>query len=144
MSTTTATGATGQTLKCLIVTPERTILDTQAEFVAVPLFDGELGVLPDRAPLIGRLGSGELRTRSGGQVHRYFIDGGFAQLRGNVLTILTSRAIAAPDIDRQAAAAELETSRARPARGESEQNEKAKAVARARAQLRLAERSARN
>ena len=144
MSTTTAAGASGQTLKCLIVTPERTILDTQADFVALPLYDGELGILPGRAPLIGRLGSGELRTRSGGQVQRYFIDGGFAQLRANVLTILTSRAIPAPEINKQAAASELEAAQARPARGDAEQAEKAKALDRARAQLRLAETPARS
>ena len=33
------------------------------DFVALPLFDGELGVMPGRAPLIGRLGFGELRTK---------------------------------------------------------------------------------
>ena len=38
-------------------------LETTAEFVALPLYDGEIGILPGRAPLIGRLGYGELRTR---------------------------------------------------------------------------------
>ena len=53
-------------LQCVVVTPERTLFDEVVEFVALPLYDGELGVLPGRAPLIGRLGFGELRIRDGG------------------------------------------------------------------------------
>src|SRR5580692_12964703 len=90
-------------LHCVVVTPERALLDEPADFVALPLFDGELGVMPGRAPLIGRLGFGELRTKSGSDVHRYFVDGGFAQVRNNVVTVLTQRAIPAPQIDVTAA-----------------------------------------
>src|SRR3974390_2959265 len=80
-------------------TPEKTLFDEGVDFVALPLFDGELGVLPGRAPLIGRLGYGELRTRRGGAVHRYFVDGGFAQVRADVVTILTGRAIRAEELN---------------------------------------------
>ncbi len=38
------------TLQCVVVTPERTLLDEPVQFVALPLHDGELGVLPGRAP----------------------------------------------------------------------------------------------
>jgi F-type H+-transporting ATPase subunit epsilon len=48
-----------------VVTPEATLLETPAQFVALPLFDGELGVLPGRSPFIGRLGYGELRVVEG-------------------------------------------------------------------------------
>ena len=48
----------------VVVTPERTLFDELVEFVALPLFDGELGILPGRSPMIGRLGFGELRTRA--------------------------------------------------------------------------------
>ena len=53
--------STDRHLKCVVVTPERACLDEVADFVALPMFDGELGVLPGRAALIGRLGYGELR-----------------------------------------------------------------------------------
>ena len=52
----------GRQLKVVIVTPERAVLDAQAEFIVLPMVDGELGVLPQHAPLIGRLGKGELRS----------------------------------------------------------------------------------
>src|SRR5437763_10679359 len=82
-------------LHCVVVTPERTLFDEAVDSVILPLFDGELGVLPGRSPLIGRLGFGELRTRTGGAVRRYFVDGGFAQVRDDVVTVLTNRAIPA-------------------------------------------------
>src|SRR5580658_3474316 len=97
-----------RSLHCIVVTPERALLDEQAEFVAVPLYDGELGVLPGRAPLIGRLGYGELRLRRGGATQRFFIDGGFVQVRDNVITILTSRAVRAEDINPAAVERALE------------------------------------
>src|SRR5262249_1605994 len=65
-------------LRCVVVTPERALVDAAFDFVALPMYDGELGVLPGRAPLIGRLGPGELRTRHGNETNRYFVDGGFA------------------------------------------------------------------
>jgi F-type H+-transporting ATPase subunit epsilon len=127
----------GGRIECVVVTPERTLFDELVEFVALPLYDGELGILPGRTPLIGRLGYGELRTRNAGETRRYFVDGGFAQVRDDVVTILTNRAIPAARIDTAAAASELEAAQARVATSELEQAEKARAIARARAQVRL-------
>ncbi len=89
---------TDKQLQCVVVTPERGVIDEIVDFVALPMLDGELGVLPGRAPLIGRLGFGELRTVSGRTTHSYYIDGGFAQIRANVVTVLTSKAMAAEEI----------------------------------------------
>jgi F-type H+-transporting ATPase subunit epsilon len=127
----------GDRIQCVVVTPERTLFDEAVEFVALPLYDGELGVLPGRSPLIARLGYGELRTKVHGTPHRYFVDGGFAQVRDDVVTVLTGRAIPAAKIDTEAAARELEAAQARRATTDTEQAEKARAVARARAQLRV-------
>ena len=63
------TGAGHKQLQVVVVTPEKTLLDETVDFVALPLYDGELGVLPGRAPLIGRLGYGELRTKQEETVH---------------------------------------------------------------------------
>jgi F-type H+-transporting ATPase subunit epsilon len=124
-------------LHCVVVTPERALLDEQAEFIALPLYDGELGVLPGRAPLIGRLGYGELRIRRGSGTQRFFIDGGFAQVRDNVVTVLTSHAVKAEDIDPAAVERALEESR-QPAPTPEAQNARLKAQERARSQLRVA------
>lgn len=127
----------GDLVRCVVVTPERTLFDQLVEFVALPLYDGELGILPGRSPLIGRLGYGELRTKQHGATKRYFIDGGFAQVRDDVVTVLTDRATPAESIDTGAAARELERAKMAKATGEAEQVEKARAVDRARAQVRV-------
>src|SRR5437588_10549563 len=97
------TNPTNKSLRCIVVTPEKAVLDETCGFVALPMFDGELGVLPGRRPLIGRLGFGELRTVHGKTVHRYYIDGGFVQIRKNTITVLTSKAVKAEDIKTSAA-----------------------------------------
>ena len=125
-----------QSLQCVVVTPERAVLDEAVDFVAMPMYDGELGVLPGRAPLIGRLGFGELRTIKAGHTNRYYIDGGFAQIRDNVVTILTSKAVKAEEINAQAAEQALASTQAVAA--PQEQEERLKNQERARAQLRVA------
>lgn len=101
-----------EALHCLVITPERTVVDERADFIALPLYDGELGVLPGRAPLVGRLGFGELRLRRGEEVWRYYVDGGFVQIKHNTVTLLTARAIPASELD--ASALEVELSRPLP------------------------------
>src|SRR5262245_10971782 len=94
------THTTADKLQCIVVTPEATELETPADFVALPLYDGEVGIAPGRAPLIGRLGYGELRVRYKDELIRYYVDGGFVQVADNVVSVLTNRAILASVLDR--------------------------------------------
>lgn len=124
-------------LKCVVVTPEKAVLDEHADFVALPMYDGELGVAHNRLPLIGRLGYGELRLTRGERTERYYIDGGFVQVRNNVITVLTSKAIPAKDIKVDAARDALRAPAASTTAQAQEEHRKSQA--RARAQLRVAE-----
>ena len=130
------TTTTSKSLQCVVVTPEKAVLEATVDFVALPMYDGELGVLPGRAPLIGRLGYGELRTRHGTETRRFFVDGGFAQVRENVVTVLTPRAQKAEEIDTARATQVLEASQA-PATSPEAQTARTRAQERARAQLAL-------
>jgi F-type H+-transporting ATPase subunit epsilon len=125
-----------QPLHCVVVTPERALVDATADFVALPMYDGELGVLPGRAPLIGRLGYGELRIRHGQETRRFFVDGGFAQVRANTVTVLTARALKAEEIN--TAEAERALHETQPAATPEAQEARYKGQERARAQLRVA------
>jgi F-type H+-transporting ATPase subunit epsilon len=127
-------------LQCVVVTPEHALLDEPADFVALPMYDGELGVLPGRAPLIGRLGFGELRVNKGSQTQRFYVDGGFAQVRADVVTVLTGKALPAAEVSQEAAARALETA-LKPATGDA-LDAQLKQQARARAQLRVAKHAA--
>lgn len=129
----------GKQLQCVVVTPEKAVLDEPAEFVALPMFDGELGVLPGRAPLIGRLGPGELRVQQRGAAKRLFVDGGFAQVRSDVVTVLTPRATPAEQIDPQVARQDLTAAQAVTPKTPEDAAARRHAEERARAMLRIAE-----
>ncbi|MCL4109591.1 UNVERIFIED_CONTAM: hypothetical protein GTU68_049184 [Idotea baltica] len=86
-------------LRLVLVTPEKTLLDEPIESLRFPLFDGQIGVLPGRTPMVGRLGYGELRIRRAGSEEVYYIDGGFAQIKGGVVSLLTNRALPQSEID---------------------------------------------
>ena len=130
-------------VRCVIVTPERAVLDAVCDMVILPLYDGELGVLAGRAPFVGQLGPGELRLKTGEVSARFFVDGGFAQVRANTVTVLTPRAVKASEVTAakaaeataQAARAEAE---ALTATDEVSRTNRAKALDRARGMAKVA------
>ena len=128
-------------LQCIVVTPETTVLDETSRFVALPLFDGEIGIAPARSPMIGRLGCGEMRITRGDSVDRYYVDGGFVEVLGNVVSILTNRAIPAADLDAAVAEEQLATARNRPANTPELMAIRDRAVLQSRAQVRVARRA---
>lgn len=87
-----------KTLKFVVVTPEKQVLEETADSIVIPMHDGELGILPDRAPLMCELGIGQMRYQKAGRTHRLYIDGGFAQVLGNHVTVLTEHAAPAEEI----------------------------------------------
>lgn len=132
--------STGQ-LQCVVVTPEATVVDQAADFIALPLYDGELGVAPLHSPMIGRLGYGELRIESGGQTNAYYVDGGFVQVANDVVSILTNRALKAEQVDAQAADERLQAAFQRPAHTDELAMIRDRQIAQSRAQLRVARRA---
>jgi F-type H+-transporting ATPase subunit epsilon len=129
--------AEAKSIQCVVVTPERAVLDERCSFIAIPLYDGELGVAPGRLPLIGRLGFGELRLVTAAGTQRYYIDGGFVQTRDNTVTILTPRAVKAEDIKIPAVEETLKAAQ-KPTASEEAIEASLKTQERARAQLRIA------
>jgi F-type H+-transporting ATPase subunit epsilon len=129
------------TLHCIVVTPEQTALDQEAEFVALPLFDGEIGIAANHSPLIGRLGYGEMRVKAGGTTKTLYVDGGFVEVAANVVSVLTNRAVPASKVDGAAAELQLADAIRHPA-GTAEQLEiRDRQIAQARAQIRVARRA---
>lgn len=110
--------ATAKTFHCSVITPERAVLETEATFVAFPAHDGEVGILHDRAPLLYRMGIGELRVESPEGNHVLFVAGGFAQMVDNRLTLLTEQAKRIEEIDPAAVERALAEAHAMPAVGD--------------------------
>ncbi len=128
-------------MQCIVVTPEKTVRDAAADFVAVPLYDGELGVGINHSPLLGRLGSGEMRITREDRVERYYVEGGFVEVKDNVVSLLTQRAVPAETLNVVAAMEQLDAARNRPANTPELMKIRDRAVSQARAQLRVAQRS---
>ena len=125
-------------LNVIVVTPETTVLEKSAEFVALPLFDGEIGIAPGHSPMIGRLGYGELRIRTGGSTETLYVDGGFVQVANNIVSVLTNRALPAEALDAQVAADQLASARNRKANTDELLAIRDRLESQARAQLRVA------
>lgn len=125
-------------LQVVVVTPECTAIDQQADSVTVTMMDGEAGILAGHAPMIGRLAPGELRFVSGGKSNSFYVDGGFVQVAENVVSILTGRAVPVNQIDRVAAEQLLEKTQIAASDKAELVEIKNKTIAQARAQIRLA------
>jgi F-type H+-transporting ATPase subunit epsilon len=128
-------------IQLVIVTPEKTTLDQQVDAVVVPLVDGEAGILPGHAPMIGRLGPGELRARTGSTEERFYVDGGNVQVESNVVSVLTGRSFPAAEIDVAAARDALAVAERESASTPALVELKEKALAQARAQIRMSEKA---
>jgi F-type H+-transporting ATPase subunit epsilon len=124
-------------LQCVVVTPERTELDVVADSVTVPLFDGEMGILKNHSPLVGRLGYGELRIKSANGTQSFFVDGGFVQVSKNVVSVLTDRVLAMDAITKESADAALRAALDLPSDKPDLMVIREKACTRARAMVRV-------
>jgi len=101
------------TFHCSLITPAAEVLKDELVYASIPAWDGLFGVLPGRAPIVAKLGLGELRLDfpSGGSTRSrsFLVDDGFVQMVNNSLKILATRAIPVESIteaDAKAALAE--------------------------------------
>ncbi len=134
---------TSGTIRCVIVTPESTALDTHCRSVSLPLFDGSRGVARGHAAFIGRLGAGAVRVvgeqgAASDAVRSVFVDGGFVEVSHDTITVITQRAIPAEKIDATEARAELQRVSAASAAGDEALVARQRAADAARALVRAA------
>jgi F-type H+-transporting ATPase subunit epsilon len=82
-------------LAVVIISPDATIYEGEADMVVAPAWDGEVGVLRGHAPMLVLLGSGDMRLTSGGTQQRFHVAGGFMQVADDVVTVLSESAATA-------------------------------------------------
>jgi len=77
-----------------VVTPAGSAVSTNADEVIVPGAEGEFGVLPGHTPFISALRPGNLRYKSGAEVHTLSIGAGLVEVTGlDKIVVLTDRAV---------------------------------------------------
>jgi F-type H+-transporting ATPase subunit epsilon len=89
-----------KTQRLEIVTPQRVVYKDDARFVVVPGVEGELGFLPDHAPLVSALKTGVLRVQKDGNTTSVALHGGFVEVRDSRVTVLANAAEKADEIDK--------------------------------------------
>lgn len=127
-----------QTFHCSLVTPERQVLDDELVYASIPAWDGLMGIAPQRAPIVAKLGEGVLRLDySQGGSRYFFVSGGFAQMKDNSLSLITSQAMAAEQFSKQDVASQLKEAEARVTSTTEEADKRRKDVQRAKAVLEM-------
>ena len=86
-----------------VVSVEQSIFEGDADFLLCRGGGGELGILPNHAPLLTVLQPGPLKIRTGGEEQELFVGGGFLEVLPDRVTVLADVAERVEDIDEQAA-----------------------------------------
>ncbi len=125
-----------------IITPEQTVFTGQVDGLTLPSVTGELTILPGHVPLVTPLKSGEIVLHHGAERQHMVVHGGFVEVSGDTIKLLTDAAELEEEVDERRAAEAL--ARAQRAKEEAAtQHDTAEAlgaIERAIARLHLAER----
>lgn len=87
------------TIRVEIVSEDRMVYEGEADIVVVPGVNGEMGILPNHAPLISTLQFGFLKVRREGREEVFAISGGIVEIQPDIVTVLASAAENVEEID---------------------------------------------
>jgi len=87
-----------------IVTPEKTVLsDKPVDFVTIPAFDGEMGILPGHASFVVQLKEGVMHYKDGPHKEVFSVLLGFAEIRKDKVLIMAEAAELGREVDEERA-----------------------------------------
>ena len=87
------------TIRCEIVSQDRTVFQGDVDIVVLPGAAGEMGILPHHAPVLAILKYGVIKIRHEGKEDLFTVAGGVAEVQPDVVTILADAAENIEDID---------------------------------------------
>ena len=87
------------TIRCEIVSQDRTVFEGDVDIVVLPGSAGEMGVLPHHAPLLTTLKYGFIKVRQRGQEQIFTVAGGVAEVQPEIVTVLADAAENIEEID---------------------------------------------
>jgi F-type H+-transporting ATPase subunit epsilon len=82
-----------------VITPERKVYEDDVDMVVAPASEGYVGILPHHMPLFTMLGPGEFKVKRGGVEEVLAVFGGFMDVRGDRVIVLTDAAEHVEEID---------------------------------------------
>ena len=86
-------------IRCEIVSQDRQVFSGEADMIIVPGTQGEMGILPNHAPLLSTLKFGILRVRYMGQEQVFTIAGGAIEVQPDLVTVMADAAENVQEID---------------------------------------------
>lgn len=86
-------------IRCEIVSQDRLVYEGDADMVLIPGIEGEMGILPDHAPLLSTLKMGILRVRTKGEELAFTVSGGVVEVQPDLVTVLADAAENVMEID---------------------------------------------
>jgi len=87
------------TIRCEIVSQDRLVYEGDVDIVVIPGIEGEMGILPDHAPLLSILDFGLVRVRKENQEEVFTVTGGLVEVQPEIVTILADAAEHIDEID---------------------------------------------
>ena len=86
-------------LRLQIITPQRPVLDKRVDFVALPAYNGEMGVLPGHIQYVAKLNYGVLRYKDGDGEGTFAVMGGVAEIEHDNVSVFAEDAALEDEID---------------------------------------------
>jgi F-type H+-transporting ATPase subunit epsilon len=86
-------------IRCEIVSQDRTVFEGDVDIVVIPGTDGEMGILPNHAPLLSTIRMGVVKIRQGTEEQDFTITGGLVEVQPKIVTILADAAENIEEID---------------------------------------------
>ncbi|HEX9838497.1 MAG TPA: F0F1 ATP synthase subunit epsilon [Anaerolineales bacterium] len=87
------------TIRCEIVSQDRTVFQGDVDIVVLPGAAGEMGILPHHAPVLAILKYGVIKIRQAGKEELFVVAGGIAEVQPDIVTVLADAAENIEDID---------------------------------------------
>ena len=87
------------TIRCEIVSQDRTVFQGNVDIVVLPGTEGEMGILPHHAPTLTLLKYGVIKVRHGGKEDLFSVAGGMAEIQPDIITILADAVENVEEID---------------------------------------------
>jgi F-type H+-transporting ATPase subunit epsilon len=87
------------TIRCEIVSQDRTVFQGDVDIVVLPGAAGEMGILPHHAPVLAILKYGVIKIRRDGREELFSVAGGVAEVQPEIVTVLADAAENVEDID---------------------------------------------
>jgi F-type H+-transporting ATPase subunit epsilon len=87
-------------ISCKIISISSLVFECKADMIILPGTDGIFGILPGHSPLIANLRIGVIKISIGTELLQYFIYGGIAEIKNNILQIISEFATNLIDHDK--------------------------------------------